>query len=107
MRRGAAIASAVDHRRGGVIYIGEMADNDAQRRSKSYLLPIADADFLLRDEVRPLRFALEYAKSEYSLRDWGVRSTIIVFVPPGFAPAEGIATGAQIRAGQALLKILS
>ena len=32
MRRGAAGESAVDHRRGGLIYIGEMADNDAQRR---------------------------------------------------------------------------
>jgi phosphatidylserine decarboxylase len=32
-------------------------------------------------------------------------STIIVFVPPGFELAEGIATGAQIRAGQALLKL--
>lgn len=32
-------------------------------------------------------------------------STIIVFVPTGFELAEGIATGAQIRAGQALLKI--
>ena len=32
-------------------------------------------------------------------------STIIVFVPAGFELAEGIATGAQIRAGQALLKL--
>jgi phosphatidylserine decarboxylase len=31
-------------------------------------------------------------------------STIIVFVPKGFELAEGIATGVQIRAGQALLK---
>ena len=34
-------------------------------------------------------------------------STIIVFVPKGFEMADGIATGAQIRAGQALLKRLS
>ncbi|MGM9485189.1 archaetidylserine decarboxylase [Roseateles sp. NT4] len=34
-------------------------------------------------------------------------STIIVFVPPGFELAEGIATGVQIRAGQALLKLVS
>jgi len=31
-------------------------------------------------------------------------STIIVFVPPGFAPAEGIVTGQRIRMGQALLR---
>ncbi len=34
-------------------------------------------------------------------------STIIVFVPRGFELAEGITTGAQIRAGQALLKLSS
>ena len=56
-----------------------MPDNTAQERSKSYLLPIEDREFLLRDEMRALRFALEYAKAELALRDWGVRSTIIVF----------------------------
>jgi uncharacterized protein (TIGR00730 family) len=56
-----------------------MPDNIAQKRSKSYRLPIDDADLLLRDEMRAMRFALEYAKAELSLRDWGVRSTIIVF----------------------------
>ncbi len=33
-------------------------------------------------------------------------STIIVFVPPGFALAPGIASGAEIRMGQALLRRL-
>ncbi len=32
-------------------------------------------------------------------------STIIVFVPPGFELADGIAPGAHIRAGQALLRL--
>ena len=56
-----------------------MTDNSAQRHSKSYRLPVEDVEFLLRDEMRAVRFALEYAKAELSLRDWGVRSTIIVF----------------------------
>jgi uncharacterized protein (TIGR00730 family) len=47
--------------------------------STSYLLAVEDTNFLLRDELRALRFALEYAKAELSLRDWGVRSSIIVF----------------------------
>jgi phosphatidylserine decarboxylase len=34
-------------------------------------------------------------------------STILVFVPQGFALAEGIAPGVQIRMGQALLQILA
>ena len=29
--------------------------------------------------MRAIRFALEYAKAELLLRDWGIRSTIIVF----------------------------
>src|SRR5690606_11357463 len=54
-------------------------DSSAQLRSPSYSLPIEDTDFLLRDEIRAVRFALEYAKAELLLRDWGIRSTIIVF----------------------------
>jgi uncharacterized protein (TIGR00730 family) len=56
-----------------------MPDNTAQRRSRSYKLPVEDMDFLLRDEMRDIRFALEYAKAELLLRDWGIRSTVIVF----------------------------
>ncbi len=50
-----------------------------QTASASYLLPVEDTSFLLRDELRAIRFALEYAKAELLLRDWGIRSTIIVF----------------------------
>jgi uncharacterized protein (TIGR00730 family) len=54
-------------------------DSSAQLASASYLLAVEDTSFLLRDELRAMRFALEYAKAELSLRDWGVRSSIIVF----------------------------
>ena len=54
-------------------------NNDAHKRSRSYLLPVEDSEFLLRDETRDIRFALEYQKAELHLRDWGVRSTIVVF----------------------------
>lgn len=47
--------------------------------SHSSLLAVEDTDFLLRDEMRAIRFALEYSKAELALRDWGIRSTIIVF----------------------------
>ncbi len=51
-----------------------------QLRSPSYKLPVLDTDFLsTRDELRDLRFAIEYAKAEFLLRDWGVRSTVVVF----------------------------
>ena len=56
-----------------------MPDNTGQKQSRSYILPVADLDFLLRDEMRGTRFLLEYSKAELLLRDWGIRSTIIVF----------------------------
>jgi hypothetical protein len=55
------------------------ADSTPQLQSPSYRLPVEDMSFLLRDEMRATRFALEYAKADLLLRDWGVRSTIIVF----------------------------
>jgi uncharacterized protein (TIGR00730 family) len=57
----------------------EPVDSSAQLESPSYSLAIEDKNFLLRDEMRATRFALEYAKSDLMLRDWGIRSTIIVF----------------------------
>ena len=57
-----------------------MVDNGAQKSSRSYLVPVFDTEFLLRDELRGVRFALEYEKAELVLRDWGVRSTIIVTI---------------------------
>ena len=56
-----------------------MSSNVDQKRSRSYLLAVEDTEFLLRDEMRSFRFALEYAKPELLLRDWGVRSTVVVF----------------------------
>jgi uncharacterized protein (TIGR00730 family) len=56
-----------------------MNDPKPGARSTSSLLAVEDTDFLLRDEMRAIRFALEYAKAELLLRDWGIRSTVIVF----------------------------
>ncbi len=53
--------------------------NSLQRQSKSYILPVQDTDFLLRDELRGVRFALEYEKAELTLRDAGIRSTVVCF----------------------------
>ncbi len=43
------------------------------------LLAVDDGVFLRRDELRGIRFALEYERAELALRDWGVHSTVIVF----------------------------
>ena len=54
-------------------------ENSAQRLSRSYVLPVDDKEFLLSDEMRSLRFALEYAKAEQALRKCCVCSTVVVF----------------------------
>ncbi len=55
------------------------AANKAQLDSPSYKLPALDQDFLLGDSMRGVRFMLEYAKAEQVLRQWHIRSTIVVF----------------------------
>ena len=50
-----------------------------QLNSPSYRIPAMDQDFLLGDSMRGLRFMLEYAKAEETMRAWGVRSTIVAF----------------------------
>jgi hypothetical protein len=85
----------------------DMPDNGAQKRSRSFLLAVEDQEFLLRDEMRPFRFGMEYAKAEYALRDWGVRSTVVVFgsarIPSpeqAAALAAAAKTGAEKRAAK-------
>ncbi len=65
-----------------------MASNTAQKASPSYRLALEDRDFLLRDEMRAVRFAMEYGKAELALRDWGVRSTVVVFGSARIPPPE-------------------
>ena len=75
-----------------------MNDNERQRLSRSYLLPVEDLEFLLRDELRGIRFALEYSKAELLLREWGIRSTVIVFGSartPSQEQAEAMLTAAK------------
>ncbi len=75
-----------------------MPDNGPQQRSPSYKLAVEDTDFLLRDEMRALRFAMEYGKAELLLRDWGVRSTVVVFGSarvPSPEQAEAMRASAQ------------
>jgi len=78
-----------------------MPDNGAQKHSRSYLLAVEDQEFLLRDEMRPFRFGMEYAKAEYALRDWGVRSTVVVFGSARTPSAEEAAALAKKVRGAA------
>jgi uncharacterized protein (TIGR00730 family) len=56
-----------------------MPSGDGRLSSPTFRLPALDADFLLGDSMRGVRFMLEYAKAEERLREAGIRSTIVVF----------------------------
>jgi uncharacterized protein (TIGR00730 family) len=50
-----------------------------QSMSPSYRLAYADDDFLCREELRPIRLQLELLKTEMSLSERGITSTIVMF----------------------------
>ncbi|MCU4651681.1 LOG family protein [Roseibacterium sp. SDUM158016] len=50
-----------------------------QARSSAYRLAFADPDFLLRDELRPVRLQLELLKPELELDARGIVSTVVLF----------------------------
>jgi uncharacterized protein (TIGR00730 family) len=45
----------------------------------SFSLAFTDRDFLLREELRPVRMQLELLKPEFVMREQGVASTVVVF----------------------------
>ncbi len=57
----------------------QRAIDSPQTRSPSYRLAYADLDFLLREELRPVRLQLELLKPELVLQEHQVETTIVVF----------------------------
>ncbi len=50
-----------------------------QSRSPTYRLAFTDRDFLLREELRPVRLQLELLKPQMALDEAGIISTIVLF----------------------------
>lgn len=78
------------------------APSTAQTRAPTYRLAFADDEFLLRDELRPVRLQLELMKPELALTDYKVRSTVVMFgsarIPePGARPATETPAGDDAR----------
>jgi uncharacterized protein (TIGR00730 family) len=80
-------------------------------RSPSYRLAFQDPDFLLRDELRPVRLQLELLKPELILQEHHIESTIVIFgsarIPEPQAARNGLkAAKAELRhdAGNAVLQ---
>ena len=74
-----------------------LAPKTAQTRSRSYRLAYADNDFLLRDELRPVRLQLELLKPELLQQENGIHSTIVIFgstrIPDEKTAAQATAAG--------------
>jgi uncharacterized protein (TIGR00730 family) len=61
------------------IAAAKRAPQTPQTASSAYRLAFADDEFLTSDDTRGVRFQLEYLKAEFSLRDRGIRSTVVLF----------------------------
>jgi len=57
----------------------------------AYNLAFTDTEFLLRDELRPVRMQLELLKPELVQREQGIESTIVIFGSARIASAEAAA----------------
>ncbi len=68
-----------------------MKSRSSKPRSQSPLLSIEDVEFMMREEMRGHRLALEFERAELGLRDEGIKSTVVVL--GGSRVASGKPTG--------------
>lgn len=68
-----------------------------QTRAPSYRLAFTDRDFLLRDELRPVRLQLELLKPQMVMDERGIESTVVMFggarIPAPDAVGQARTTG--------------
>ena len=62
-----------------VAFSNKASPDTPQTRDPAYKLAFRDTDFLLRDELRPVRFQLELLKPEMLLDEAGVGSTLVMY----------------------------
>ncbi len=60
-------------------YYATSLENTIQMQSPSYRLAYDDFDFMMRDELRPLRLQLELLKPEITMSEHGITSTVVIF----------------------------
>jgi uncharacterized protein (TIGR00730 family) len=54
-------------------------DGTLQTQSATYRLAYNDFDFMMRDELRPVRLQLELLKPELAQSELGIKSTVVIF----------------------------
>ena len=66
----------------------EQVPSSPQTESKAYRLAFQDTDFLLREDLRPVRFQLELLKPELLLAEAGIGSTFVFYGSARIPPPE-------------------
>jgi uncharacterized protein (TIGR00730 family) len=66
-----------------------------QTRAPAYRLAYDDADFLCREELRPVRLQLELLKPELLLQERGIMSTVVLFGGARIPEPGGVAWAAK------------
>ncbi|WP_405402009.1 LOG family protein [Paracoccus sp. Ld10] len=66
-----------------------------QTRAPSYQLAFSDRDFLLRDELRPVRLQLELLKPQMIMDEHGIESTVVMFGGARIPAPDGAARDAR------------
>ena len=66
-----------------------------QTQHPAYELAFQDRDFLLREELRPVRFQLELLKPEMLLDEAGVGSTLVMYGSARIPPPEAVETALE------------
>jgi uncharacterized protein (TIGR00730 family) len=66
-----------------------------QTQHPAYRLAFRDADFILREELRPVRFQLELLKPEMLLDEARIGSTLIVYGSARIPPPEAVETALE------------
>ena len=55
------------------------APSTPQTESAAFRLAFSDDEFMTSEDTRGIRFQLEYLKTEFRLREHGIRSTVVLF----------------------------
>jgi uncharacterized protein (TIGR00730 family) len=91
--------------------VAQQHPHSAQMDHPSYRLAFQDLDFLLREDLRPIRFQLELLKPELLLREHGIASTVVFYgsarIP---APEEAqllIDSASNVKARETAQKLAS
>ncbi len=71
---------------------GRMPDT-AQTRAPAYRLAFTDSDFLMREELRPVRLQLELLKPQMVLDERGIKTTVVLMGSARVRESGGAAAG--------------